>query len=435
MDEQQQKEIAVFRFGVISDFVNRNHMSHGEQARLLKEKCEKEWQIPHSPRTRLSPTTILHWIKLYKKGAGRLESLYPQSRKDKGGTRAIDQETGQALIRLRKELPASPVTMLLKEMEDRRLLKPGTILPPATVYRFLHRHGLLRPAAPSPVDRRKFEAEHPNDIWQSDAMHGPMVTVAGKKRKTYLFAFLDDMSRLIPHAEFYLSERLDSYLGALRSALLKRGLPRKLYVDNGPAFRSALLREITASLGIALVHSRPYQPEGRGKVERAFRTIRTQFLPGFKGDSLDDLNEALDCWIRDVYHSRPHGATGQPPLRRFADHMECIRPAPKDLEDSFRSRARRTVAKDRTVSLDGKLYEAPIPLIGKQITLLYHNHDPARVEILLEGRSHGFLTPLDLNVNCRVRRHSHRLCLESSPEKSIPTGRLSFGTIEQEDSR
>jgi transposase InsO family protein len=99
-------------------------------------------------------------------------------------------------------------------------------------------------------------------------MHGPMVTAGEKKRKTYLFAFLDDMSRLIAHAEFFLTERLDSYLDALRQALLKRGLPRKLYVDNGPAFRSAHLQEITASLGVALVHSKPYQPQGRGKVER-----------------------------------------------------------------------------------------------------------------------------------------------------------------------
>jgi len=431
MDEQQQKEIAVFRFGVISDFVNCNHLNHGERARLLREKCEKEWQIPHSVRTRLSASTIRHWIKLYQKGGGRLQSLYPQSRKDKGVARAIDEETGQALIRLRRELPESPINGLILEMQQRKLVQPGDVLTPATVYRFLNRAGLLRPEGPAPLDRRKFEAELPNDIWQSDAMHGPMVSVADKKRKTYLFAFIDDMSRLIPHAEFYLSERLDSYLAALRCALLKRGLPRKLYVDNGPAFRSTLLREITASLGIALVHSRPYKPEGRGKVERVFKTIQTQFLPGFKGNSLDHLNEALDCWLRDVYHSRAHGATGERPLKRFADHMECIRPAPKDLEDYFRKRARRRVAKDRTVALNGRLYEAPIALIGKQVTLLYHDHDPARVEITLEGCSHGFLTALDLNANCRVKRCSQRLLLESSPQNSIPTGRLTFTRQEE----
>ena len=75
----------------------------------------------------------------------------------------------------------------------------------------------------------------------------------GRQRKTLLFAFLDDMSRLVLHAQFYLTEGLESYLDCLRQALLRRGLPRKLYVGNGPAFRSQHLAQITASLGIALV--------------------------------------------------------------------------------------------------------------------------------------------------------------------------------------
>ena len=140
-----------------------------------------------------------------------------------------------------------------------------------------------------------------------------MVMVGDKRRKTYLFAFIDDMSRLVPHAAFFLNENLDSYLSALRCALLKRGLPRKLYVDNGPAFRSKLLHEITASLGIAIVHSKPFRPQGRGKVERFFLTVRGQFLSTFQGNSLQELNTQLDHWITTVYHQRPHGATGEPP--------------------------------------------------------------------------------------------------------------------------
>jgi putative transposase len=118
-----------------------------------------------------------------------------------------------------------------------------------------------------PTDRRKFEAELPNDLWQSDVMHGPKVHVDGKRRKTYLIAVIDDHSRLICHGQFYLSEKLACYLQALEQALLKRGLPRKLYVDNGPAFRSRHLEQVTASLGIALIHSKPYKPQGRGKID------------------------------------------------------------------------------------------------------------------------------------------------------------------------
>jgi transposase InsO family protein len=342
-------------------------------------------------------------------------------------SRVIDEETGALIVRLRTEIPRCSLPTLISELTKRKLLPPGLVLGASTLYRFLKREGILKAASPPPVDRRKFEAELPNDLWQSDAMHGPMVLVGEKRRKTYLFAFIDDMSRLVPHAAFYLNENLDSYLGALRCALLKRGLPRKLYVDNGPAFRSKLLHEIAASLGIALVHSKPYKPQGRGKVERLFQTIRGQFLPTVQGATLEALNEQIDRWITTDYHQRPHGATDEPPLKRFADHMECIRPAPKHLEDYFRKRARRRVANDRTVSLHGKLYEAPVPLIGKHVILLYNEADPARIEVQLEGRCYGLLTPLDLNVNCRVRRRDrNRLVLESAPNATLPSGQLVF---------
>ncbi|GLI32569.1 DDE-type integrase/transposase/recombinase [Desulforhabdus amnigena] len=433
MDEQQQKDVAVFRFGVISDFVTRNAMDRGEQERLLTEKCEQSWQIPHSNRSRLARSTILGWIKAYRQGGGRLESLYPGSRNDRGVSRIIDEETGGLIARLRAGMPKCSLPTLIKELEKRKLLPAGMVLSESTLYRFLKREGLLKAAPPPAVDRRKFEAELPNDLWQSDALHGPLVMVGEKRRKTYLFAFIDDMSRLVPHAAFFLNENLDSYLCALRRALLKRGLPRKLYVDNGAAFRSRLLHEITASLGIALVHSKPYKPQGRGKVERFFQTVRAQFLASVEADSLEALNEQFDQWVTTVYHQRPHGGTGEPPLKRFADHMECIRPAPKYLEDYFRKRARRKVANDRTVSLNGRLYEASVALIGSQVTLLYNEDDPTRVEVQLGGQSHGFLTPLDLNVNCRVRRnHSTGLVIENTGKPAISSGRLSFSNREDQ---
>lgn len=314
----------------------------------------------------------------------------------------MDEETCLALGELRKQLPKVPVKRLIREMEQRRLAPRGQ-LKPSTVYRFLHKHELMRPTA-VPQDRRKFEAEGPNDLWQSDVMHGPRVEVEGKQRKTYLIAVLDDHSRLITHGEFYLSERLDSYLHALQQALSKRGLPRKLYVDNGAAFRSRHLEHVTASLGIALIHSRPYKPQGRGKIERFFRTTRGDFLLGFRGKTLEELNEAFDLWLNALYHQRVHSATGQSPFKRFTSKLECLRAAPADLMDHFRQSARRRVAKDRTVTLNGGLYEAPVALIGRQVELLYHAAEPGRVEIRWAQKSYGILTPVNLYVNCRVKR-------------------------------
>jgi transposase InsO family protein len=425
MTDEQKKQVAIFRFGVISDFVSPTRLGWGERARLLKEKCARHWQIPFSQRTRLSPATVRSWIRAYEKSGQRLEALDPHSRTDRGQARALDLETSLALIGLRREMPAAPVHTLIRTARQRGVVEPEQYLAESTVWRLLKREGLMQPSDQAAVDRRRFEAELPNDLWQSDVMHGPSVVVDGKNRKAYLIAFIDDMSRLICHAQFYLSENLNCYLDALRQALLTRGLPRKLYVDNGPAFRSFHLHQITASLGIALIHAKPYQPQGKGKVERFFRTVRADFLPGVRTQSLTDLNEAFDAWLRNVYHNREHRSTGETPLRRFAAHSECLRAAPKDLEDHFRQQARRRVAKDRTVALQGRLFEAPVALIGKQITLFYHPHDPAHLEARHEGKSYGMLRAVDLNVNCRVQRENHNLKIHTQP-RPLSSGQLPF---------
>lgn len=247
-----------------------------------------------------------------------------------------------------------------------------------------------------------------------------MVEVGDRMKKSYLIAFIDDHSRLIPHGAFYLSERLTSFLDAFEKALLKRGLPRKLYVDNGSAFRSKHLEHITASLGIALIHSRPYKPEGRGKIERFFRTVRGDVLTGFTGTTMEELNESFDKWINDIYHQRKHTSTGESPFKRFAAHMECIRTTPENLRDYFRKVTRRRVARDRTITLDGRLYEAPVPLIGRQVTVLYHDYE--QVEVTWQGKSYGFLVPVDLNINCRVKRDKNRATDIESSEGSHYTG-------------
>jgi putative transposase len=430
MTEEEKKRVAVFRFGVTHDLINGGNLETGQHAQLLRQKCARKWEIPHSDKTRIGRSTILRWVRLYRQSNGKIESLHPDDRSDRGENRALDGETALALIRLRQEMPAVKATLLIKTMAERRLVAPGTELNLSTVYRFLHRHNLMKVKKHQPEDRRKFEAELPNDMWQSDVMHGPLVESGGKMKKSYLIALLDDHSRLVAQGEFYLSEGISSYVDALEKALLKRGLPRKLYVDNGPAFRSLHLEHIAASLGIALIHSRPYKPEGRGKIERFFRTVREEFLTGFRGGALPDLNQAFDAWLTDVYHARKHSSTGQTPFGRFTANTACLRAAPKDLRDHFRKVARRNVAKDRTLTLDGKLYEAPVALIGKRVEVLYHESDPERIEIRADKQSYGSFMPVDIHVNCRVKRCADKTNLAVAEGRSYQGGSLWSGRRE-----
>ncbi|MBU0972405.1 MAG: IS481 family transposase, partial [Proteobacteria bacterium] len=174
MTEEQKKEIAVFRFGVICEFVSGVHLDYGEKERLLGDKCARKWTISHSGRTRLSRSTILGWVREYN---GRIESLYPKDRSDQGKTRIFSDETASLIIKLRLDTPDTTVYTLIESLEKITCKKYSY----SSVYRFLHHRGLMKSAHPE--DRRKFEAENPNDLWQSDVMHGPQILYQEKMRK------------------------------------------------------------------------------------------------------------------------------------------------------------------------------------------------------------------------------------------------------------
>ncbi|MCK5540597.1 MAG: DDE-type integrase/transposase/recombinase [Deltaproteobacteria bacterium] len=422
MTKKQKEEVALFRFGVICDLVGTLRLEHGDAEKLIQSKSEQVWNIPYSNRTRIAASTIRNWIKRYQKSDGQFSSLYPSGRSDQGRSRKVDDETILAIVKMKREKPSLPAADLIKELQKKELITPGIILYPSTVYRILQKEGVKRETA-GKIDRRRFEAEYPNDIWQSDVMHGPMVEVDGKMKKSYLIAFIDDHSRLLPQAEFYLNERLVSWLDAFRKALLTRGLPRRLYVDNGSAFRTKHLERICASLGMALIHTPPYKPQGRGKIERFFRSIRDRFLPICPENlTLNDINRMFSEWIPLNYHNRIHTSTGETPIQRFGRHIELTRTAPVDLEDHFRKEVRRRVTKDRTVSINNLIYEAPTKFIGEQLQLLYHEDRPDRVEIIYKGANHGFLVPLDLNANFKVKRERDK----TETEKSPANGKLTF---------
>jgi hypothetical protein len=197
-------------------------------------------------------------------------------------------------------------------------------------------------------------------------------------------------------------------------------------VDNGAAFRSRHFEATAALLGIVLIHSRPYKPQGKGKIERWFKTVRSSFLPDYQAGSIEQLNDDIHFWIDQHYHQKIHSATGQTPFARFAAHSECLRCAPADLHDHFRKTVRRRVNKDRSITIDGRLFEAPVGLIGKQVELRYHQEDPDTVEIFDSQQSRGFVRPVDVHVNCRVKRDKNNNAELATDGAPYQGGRLKF---------
>lgn len=403
MEQEQREKIAIFRFGVIFPLVERDLREHwGEKERIVRELAGKQWEIPFSNRTAISRTTILSWLRRYEEAGRKIEALFPAPRSDRGQRRSIDPQRLDALVRMRRENPGLSTRRVIERAEREGLFEPGGQPSTATIYRLLRIHKAEKKR--SGEDMRKFEVQMSNDLWQSDCMHGPQVNDGGRKRKSYLFAIIDDHSRLITHGQFYLHETTEEYLDCLWTAMRKRGVPRKLYVDNGPAFTSHRLRLGCASLEIGLRYAKPYRPQGKGKIERFFRTVRSQFLPELPQlPTLEELNGAFSTYLEDNYHVRKHGGTGMSPIDRYRADAKALRRSPENLPEYFRKQVTRTVNNDRTVRLDNRLFEAPHGYIGRQVILRYENYE--RIEVFDdEGTSVGFLTPLNQQINSRVRR-------------------------------
>jgi len=403
MDSKSEK-IALFRFGLIAPLVLET-LPRGEVCRRAREIAARHYDIPFSKRTSVSFDTLLHWAARYRRDG--LPALAPRPRQDRGHSRVITPQVADLIERLKRENPYRTGTTLLRELAlSSDSHSPG--ISSSTLYRFLKLRGLTERQLLAPTPHKKFEARFSNQIWQSDMLFGPYVhRPGGGKVQAFLHAVLDDASRLIPHAQFYPGQGLDAFLDCFRQAVAARGIPIRLYVDNAKVFRSQQLARIAASIGILIVHTPPYQPEGRGKIERWFRTVREQFLANIDRKhplTLDDLNSRLWAWIDNAYHRSPHSALDTTPLLRWQNDIEQVRqlPPPTDLRRLFFHRVDRLVRRDCTFLLQQRFYEAPPHLAGHTVEVRFDPLDPSQVEILFEGQPQGQARPVDPVVNAQL---------------------------------
>ena len=399
MDTKAEK-LALFRYGLIAPLVLES-LPRGELTRRAQEIAARQYDIPDSKRRSLCVDTLLDWALRYRNGG--FQALAPKPRQDRGQSRTITPQLASLIERLKRENPHRTGMTLLRELA----LSSGKHEPPlsaSTLYRFLKQRGPSERQLLATKTHKKFEAELSNQIWQADMLFGPWVRRPnGGRMQVFLHATLDDASRLIPHAQFYASQGLDAALDCLRQAISSRGIPLRLYIDNAKMYRSPQLARIAASIGMLIIHSRPYQPEGRGKIERCFRTVREQFIANLDPKrllSLEELNERLQAWIDD-YHRSEHSALGSTPLLRWQRDIEQVRQLPPatDLHRLFFHRLDRLVRRDSTFLLHGRLYEAPTHLAGHSVEVRFDPADTAQVEVWLQGQLQATARLLDPVVN------------------------------------
>jgi len=428
--KSKETEVALFRYGLIADCAQLPKGKGSELMRKLKEKASQHYAIPHSQRTMVAVETMRDWLAAYRRGG--FDALKPKKRKDAGSARNLPQDVIDRLIAYKDEHPLFSVPMVIDAVRREMKLDAELTLPLSTIHRLFSRAGLMHkpePSDPTSLDRRHFSYQDAGELWMSDVMHGPAVFSDGRrKQKTYLVALIDDATRIIPYAAFAFSERTEALLTVLDQAVRRRGIPKRLYVDNGSAFRSAHLALVCAKLGITLIYARPYQPQGKGKIERWFRTVRIQLLPTLaEADltSLDALNRRLWAYVESEYHQAPHkGLDAKTPFDAWAMACSGVKvPGPElDLNELFLFEEKRKVAKDRTVSLRGRLYEVDALLVGETVTLRFNpSAQTPAIDVWHKGKKLQSARLVDAYANCFVKRNHTTKAIEPLPNQISPS--------------
>jgi putative transposase len=394
---ERARQIGLFRYMLIREAADAT-LTGRQRGALVRTLAAQAHTDPDGRSVRITRWTLDRWIQNYR--AGGFDALVPSARQSQPRTPSEVFELASALKKENPDRSAAQVRRILNA-------QLGWAPDERTLQRMFLRTGLtaLRAPAESAVFGR-FEAGRPNEIWTGDALHGPRLG----GRKTYLFAFLDDQSRAIVGHRWGFAEDTVRLAAALRPALAARGVPEYVYVDNGSAFVDSWLLRACAKLGIKLVHSAPGRPQGRGKIERFFRTVTSEFIveiasgegePGRQVTDLAEMNRLFTAWVETVYHRRVHSETAAAPLARWLEGGPYPVPAPTDLAEAFRWSEYRTVSKTALVSLHGNRYQVDPGLVGRKVELVFDPFDLTVLRVRSDGQDAGTALPF------QITRHSH----------------------------
>ena len=387
----RHRGVALFRYSLIREAADPA-LSKAERGALVRALAAREHTGPSGERVRVARNTLDRWIRDWR--AGGFEALVPAGRTAEPVTPAA---TLDLAVKLKREAPGRTAAQVAEIIAAAEGSSPSA----RTIQRLFARLGLnTRPDGTPPDAFGRFEAAAANDRWTGDALHGP--AVGG--HKAYLFAFIDDHSRALTGYRWGHCEDTVRLEAALRHGLGARGVPRSAYVDNGSAFVAAPLLRACAVLGIRLVHSRPGRPEGRGKIERFFRTVRDQFLVEVAARGVTDLiemNRLFAAWVETAYHRRVHSETKATPIERFVAGGPFVIPTPAQLREAFLWSELRTVTKTATVSLHGNTFEVDAALVGRRVECVFDPFDLTVIEVRYQGRAMG------AGVARVIGRHTH----------------------------
>jgi len=429
--DDERERIAMQRYEVIAPLLKRP-IPRGAQKVILGELIAKMHLDAQNRLIYLGKRTIERYLSNYLKFG--LEGLKPKVRPEHGSLKAFGQGVLDEAVKIRLARPELSADSIIDVLRLGQI--PGSEkMCISTLNRHLRRLGKDRPALKRVIRKRYrlLSVEGAHVLWICDIWDGPYLydEITGKKRRLRLVAIIDAYTRYIVHAEFYFNENRPCIEDTLMKAILKHNLPEIYYVDNAKAFRSQHMKRIAAELGFSVKHSRAGQPQGRGRIERWFRTVAEKCEPLLKEQinsgkitTLYEVNNFFAAWLERRYHCRRHSTLKMSPRVALenaeSSHLNMSRQVePATVHEAFLWRENRVVSPLGAVKIYGNLYEVDESLLGKTVELRLNPYDLRRILIYFEGLYRCVARPYQMKNFTEKRVRERQTDIHNALEKAM----------------
>jgi len=428
--DTRQARWARFRFSIIGPLLSAPPKK-GELKSLLRDLSKKQWRHPITGNPiSVSVSSLERWFYRARKTIDPVHSLRTKRRTDATSIRKLGEDLKRAIQTQHHNHPSWSYRLHFDNLKVRaqEMSELGPMPSYSTVYRYmkangLHRQHKVRSRRHSGKDHtpqkrleqrevRGFEMDYVHSLWHLDFHHGSRKILGkdGQWYKPVLLAILDDHSRLVCHAQWYLDETTESLVHGFKQALQKRSLPRALMTDNGSAMMAAEFTQGLERLGILHQPTLVYSPHQNGKQEVLWGQVEGRLIAMLEGEtelSLSLLNEATVVWVELEYHRKVHSEILTTPLERYLNNPNVGRPCP-DIATLNRAFSIEVIRKQRksdgTFTLHGRRFEIPSQYRHvKMLHVRYARWDLSRA-ILVDPHSSACLDtlyPQDKSANAQ----------------------------------
>lgn len=409
MNDNERKEIALFRYGIIAPAVSGTYDEAMSLKGFFRDAASKVYTNPRGEDTKVAASTIERWFYNYKEEG--FDALLPQRRCDTGKSRKLDNDITEQILFLRAEYPRLPATLIYQKLIDNGTIEKGTVSL-STINRFINKLKEEDNTLPK-KDMRRYEREHINEVWCGDSSVGPYLKIDGKKKRTYIIALIDDASRMIVGIDIFFNDNFVNLMAVMKTAVTRFGRPKKFNFDNGASYKNKQIDLLAARIGSVINYNPPYTPVGKAKIERWFRTMKDLWMSQLNMNefsSLQELSASLMAFVNKYNKTIHSSLNGKTPEDRFFEESSLIkRLSEENIEKSFLLEYERRVSADNVIVIDGTEYEVPYIYAKQKITLRY-SADFSCVYVV--DKTTGELSPIKLlnkHENSHIKREKVKL--------------------------